>query len=555
MSNTDFDPQFFDPRPMGPGSILFSDPGGALSQRDPILSLGRDQAMVDAKAAADRAEQSIGDREDFMRRRAAALSPLRDAQARAAAQPAPSPPQAQQPPKVPTMEDAQQQTWQQEWLTAAMFLGALAGGATRRPLTNSLAAFTGMVEGYNNGQKQKFDQSMRTWEAENKRVQEANDQANKAYDRILKARDLDNEQKLLMLQIEAARWDDQPMAQAATTRDRIAVAQLHDQRLRYGAELRGAQGRRDEEQQQRAVQWVNGPEGIRRAQAIANYQLPAPSTLGRTGYQGALNTELMNKVLELNPSYDATLYGGKQSAARVEATIDPMTVRRTEIAFSAGVEARSVRSLNVAVDHLSVLEKLSTALKNGDINVINKYKNYLQTEIGAAAPTNFNAAKQIIGQEIVKAVVNNGGGVTERQEAARYVSDAKSPDQLIGLVRTYERLMAGQLHGLQQQYEGGGGRKDFNAAFLRPETRETLERIFSADIPQPSNELADHLQRLAEKIQSGAGTIAGAAAGAVERSTPGPDRPAAGTLTSQIPGYSRGRGRRLPQGWSLTPME
>jgi hypothetical protein len=532
-------------------------PPSALAPPQSVLSAGRDQAMQDADSAAQMAQQDVNRERQSLQQQRGQVAPFRQAAMDANARPLPQPPQHQQPPKPPKMEDAQQQTWQQEWLTAAMFLGTLGGALTRRPLTNSLAAFTGMIEGVNEGNKQKFDTSMKTWEAENKRVLEANEQANKEYDQILKSRQLDTEQKMVMLQLKAMELKDDAMAQAAITKDQIAVAQLHDQRMRYGTELKGAQDRRDQEKQERMQQHVlqrmTQPGSEKLAQDIAHGLAPARPTSRTTNEQSLYNDALMERAREIAQSegkeYDQTAYQNRQAAGRVEATTDPMTTRRTEIAFAVGGEARSVRSNNVAVDHLSFLsEKLIPALKNGDINVINEYKNRLQQEVGAPAPTNFDAAKQIIGQEIVKAVVANGGGVTERQEAARFISNARSEAQLQGIVRVYERLMLGQIEGLKQQYEGGGGRKPFDQTFLRPATREALNRQNLENFPDIPNEMTEHVQRLAERFQGIGAESANSAGKIAEKATsPGFLGQAEGAWNKIHP--------HLPEGWSLTPME
>ena len=87
--------------------------------------------------------------------------------------------------------------------------------------------------------------------------------------------------------------------------------------------------------------------------------------------------------------------------------------------------------------------------------------NKVAEQTGKPAPTSFDAAKQIVAQEVIKAIVNNGGGVTERQEASQYISSASSPEQLAQVIQTYQQLMGGQLSSLKLQYEQSTGRKDF----------------------------------------------------------------------------------------------
>ena len=127
--------------------------------------------------------------------------------------------------------------------------------------------------------------------------------------------------------------------------------------------------------------------------------------------------------------------------------------------FNSGLEARRVTALNTAMEHLGTL--------------LNTAGNAVAKQLGVAAPTNFNAAKQIVGAEIIKAIVNNGGGVTERREAADAINGAGSPAQLSGVISTYHQLLGGQLLSLKQQYETGTNRTDFDER-LNPRVKKLL---------------------------------------------------------------------------------
>ena len=141
--------------------------------------------------------------------------------------------------------------------------------------------------------------------------------------------------------------------------------------------------------------------------------------------------------------------------------------------FNSGLEARRVTALNTAMEHLGTLDDLSKALQNNDVRLLNTAGNAVAKQLGVAAPTNFNAAKQIVGAEIIKAIVNNGGGVTERREAADAINGAGSPAQLSGVISTYHQLLGGQLLSLKQQYETGTNRTDFDER-LNPRVKKLL---------------------------------------------------------------------------------
>lgn len=192
------------------------------------------------------------------------------------------------------------------------------------------------------------------------------------------------------------------------------------------------------------------------AQMIAENRLPAP-----TGFASRSPKALaiMRRVSEINPQYDAKSYN---------------TAKKADADFGSGKAGSTVRSLNVAVAHLDSLSELATALNNKDMQAFNKAANFMASQTGQPAVTNFNTAKQLVADEVVKAVVGSGGGVHDRQEAARVIDAANSPEQLAGAIETYKELMRGQLGGLKQQYEQSTGKKDFDR-FLNENTKNSLE--------------------------------------------------------------------------------
>ena len=191
------------------------------------------------------------------------------------------------------------------------------------------------------------------------------------------------------------------------------------------------------------------------AQMIANGQIqPLSGIAMRTPYGQAV----MSRVSELNPSYSGATFAN---------------VKQAEQKFNVGKQGDTVRSLNVAVNHLDTLGQLSEALNNNDINMFNKIGNTFAQQTGNPVPTNFNAAKKIVADEIVKGIVGSGGGVADREEAAANINAANSPAQLKGVIDTYKQLLGGQLSGLKQQYEVSTGKKDFNK-FISENTQKNI---------------------------------------------------------------------------------
>jgi hypothetical protein len=216
---------------------------------------------------------------------------------------------------------------------------------------------------------------------------------------------------------------------------------------------------------------------------IQTGQLP---NLGMGRNAAALKTRIYNRATELygNPAGAAPSVNPPGVAPNVNAPaganapvpfnaaamadqivgskIDVATKTKAAKDFSTGIQGRQVTAFNTAIDHLATMDKLSDALQNNDIKAFNYLGNVIAKQTGQPAPVNFDAAKQIVTAEIIKAVVASGGGVRERQEAEANFATANSPAQLKGVINTYKQLLGGQLNSLGLQYENTTGRTDFD---------------------------------------------------------------------------------------------
>jgi len=105
---------------------------------------------------------------------------------------------------------------------------------------------------------------------------------------------------------------------------------------------------------------------------------------------------------------------------------------------------------------LDQLGQLVDALGNGNNQTLNKIGNAVATWNGATPVTDFNAAKDVVAKEVMKAIVGGGGGVAEREELARSMSAVNSPAQLKGVITQYRNLMAAQHDALLQQRDAAG---------------------------------------------------------------------------------------------------
>ena len=182
------------------------------------------------------------------------------------------------------------------------------------------------------------------------------------------------------------------------------------------------------------------------AKGIATYELPpAPSSRGN-------GTKIMAEVMRQNPDYDAKKYQQYQ---------------RGYTAFTSGSQGNVVRSLGVADSHLAVLSDAADALHNGNVNLINSFKQRWEAETGNPAPSTFDGMKSIVADEVAKAVIGGQTAQADREKLSESLKRASSPQQLAGVIKGYRQLMKGQLSGLRRQYKAATNREDFDT--LLPE--------------------------------------------------------------------------------------
>lgn len=276
---------------------------------------------------------------------------------------------------------------------------------------------------------------------------------------------------------------------------------------------RQEQGARDERQFQQNLELRD--QANKSLQAYRAESLELRRTLGGTGGNDMLtpDAQLMMAQVFNQTGTLPTLGAGKNAslmkaniinmAQQLQGGVDPVTAARNVITnkqntdaqkfalrnFNTGQVGNTTRSLNVAMSHLDTLEKASLALRNGDIRAFNSIGNTIQREIGAPAPTNFDAVKKIVAGELVKATTGSAGALGDRQEVERSINSANSEAQLLDAIAKYKELIAGQLGGLETQYTSSTLRpaEEFRAKLL-PATRNILNSVLpiQQSIVQPS---------------------------------------------------------------------
>ena len=340
-------------------------------------------------------------------------------------------PQMEKAPKEPSSGELSQGMMQ--WMQAATVLAALGGAFARGNATTALNAFAGAVKGFSEGRKQDYEAHVQEWKEASQRIKEDNQARLDAYNDIMKRREFSIQQKLGLAKVVAGEYGDEIGYNLTEQGHYVQFAQFLERSQRDQANFAMQQ------------------------QRLENTTRDIDSRIASRGAGGggrSSRTMYANQWRQENP--DAS----SQEFAKAMAKYDAQ--QRAVTAFSTGMQGRQINSLNVAVSHLEVLADLGKALENKDTRLFNELSQTWSAQTGNAAPSNFDTAKDIVGGEIMKALIAGGGGQTERQELRSAFDKVHSPEQIAGAIEVAERLLAGQFSGFKKQYEGATGFDDFD---------------------------------------------------------------------------------------------
>jgi len=123
-----------------------------------------------------------------------------------------------------------------------------------------------------------------------------------------------------------------------------------------------------------------------------------------------------------------------------------------DVYYGTGKGGDNLQSFNVAVSHLNLMRQMATALRNQDVRLINELGNRWAYEIGGAAPTNFDAVRGPVADELERIYTGVGATQSGIKAMRDQVSTAASPDQLSGFIDTNMQLMRSRIEAGAQRY-------------------------------------------------------------------------------------------------------
>lgn len=215
---------------------------------------------------------------------------------------------------------------------------------------------------------------------------------------------------------------------------------------------------------------VISPETGRRiaAQIADTGDMSAATGLARSGASMAMVNDELTKILSER---------GSNSLSMKENKMKFQTFQKMSDAFASGPDGKTLTAADTAVAHLDTLQKAGVLLNNGQVPILNGLKNWIEGKIGHTAPNNFDAIRDIAGNEIVKAVLGSAGALKDREELRTRINSSQNEEQLAGVINEYKELFAGRIRAIKQRWEAnvppGVNYGSFEDRLL-PETRKAL---------------------------------------------------------------------------------
>ena len=179
------------------------------------------------------------------------------------------------------------------------------------------------------------------------------------------------------------------------------------------------------------------------AHAIASYAMnPKDIPIKERG-------ALLAEARKINPTYNEGDYNNRNKAVGY---------------WQIGKGSQQLQSFKTVQGHLDSMNKLIDALQNGDIKAANKVFNFFRTQLGDTNVTNFETAKQVVANEVVRAISAVGGtsALADRQEAARIFDAAKTPAMLKESIGVLQDLISSKVDTARGFYQTATGRDDFD---------------------------------------------------------------------------------------------
>lgn len=144
--------------------------------------------------------------------------------------------------------------------------------------------------------------------------------------------------------------------------------------------------------------------------------------------------------------------------------------------FSSGQGAAQMRSLNTVAEHLKLFNEYAIALQTGPLIRQNQLLQRFGIEMGRPEVTDFNAAKTLMADEVIRLLTTTGGTRGDRDDAQHLAASYHAKEQLLGVSETLRGMVYGRFDSIEKQYVSvlGGGATDAEKTQRAKDFRDAL---------------------------------------------------------------------------------
>lgn len=120
--------------------------------------------------------------------------------------------------------------------------------------------------------------------------------------------------------------------------------------------------------------------------------------------------------------------------------------------WTAGMGQRQLQYLNTTASHLNLFRQYAEALHNGEVQRANGILQTFAAETGHPEITDYNTAKVLMADEVVRLLTQTGGSRGDRDDAQHLAASNFSEEQLEGVADTLENFVRGRFEAMQTSF-------------------------------------------------------------------------------------------------------
>lgn len=232
--------------------------------------------------------------------------------------------------------------------------------------------------------------------------------------------------------------------------------------------------------------------------AIANGgSVPAGTyAFGRAG--NPMRDAVNNRITAIQKGDTGQVDWSQKAGGVLQNKADLAAQRKASVDFGSGAQGKMLNANHTAVAHIDAMNELVQGLNNGQFQTANDIKNYFLRKTGDGTITSVDAARGVVGKEIMNAIVAGGGGIGEREEAEKNLSSNLSLEQWLANTTMYKDLMGARNNSLVQQGKALGVNEKIlnpfgnsgNKRMSKDTFMEGVQRFHNGDIEEAKADAA-----------------------------------------------------------------